>query len=318
MKPLVTTLFVFLFLFSKAQDYKTFVKQADAYYNQKNYAESIAMFQQAFALEKKNPEHLYNAACSAALSGNKDLAFEWLNLAADNGWYNLRHLQNDSDLSSLNDSEQWNSLIAKIQKEVDRIESKMDKPLRDQLLKIFEEDQGIRHEYIAAIEKYGQKSVQLDSIAEIMIYKDSINLIAITNILDTKGWVGADKVGGQANQTIFLVIQHADLKTQQKYLPMMRDAVTNNNANKSSLALLEDRVALGEGKRQIYGSQIGFDEETNAYYVLPLEDPLHVDERRATMELGTISDYVGRWNIEWDAEQYLKLLPELEKKQNRD
>jgi hypothetical protein len=150
-----------------------------------------------------------------------------------------------------------------------------------------------------------------------MMHKDSINLGKVTEILDKYGWVGVDKVGGQANQTLFLVIQHSDLKTQQKYLPMMREAVKNNNASSSSLALLEDRVALGEGKKQIYGSQIGYDNETNTEYVLPLEDPDNVDKRRATVGLGPLADYVKRWNIIWNIEEYKKQLPEIEAKSKR-
>ncbi|WP_310586204.1 DUF6624 domain-containing protein [Emticicia oligotrophica] len=144
------------------------------------------------------------------------------------------------------------------------------------------------------------------------MYRDSINLIKIVNILDTKGWVGADKVGGQANQTLFLVIQHADLATQQKYLPMMRDAVKKGNANANSLALLEDRVALGEGRKQIYGSQIGRNEKTQAFYVLPLEDPDNVDKRRAEVGLPPMAEYVKNWDITWDVEAYKKQLPEIE------
>lgn len=36
----------------------------------------------------------------------------------------------------------------------------------------------------------------------------------------------------------------------------MREAVEKNNARASSLALLEDRVAMRKGGKQIYGSQI--------------------------------------------------------------
>ena len=50
---------------------------------------------------------------------------------------------------------------------------------------------------------------------------------------------------------------------------MMRDAVKMVKAKGSSLALLEDRVALRQGKRQIYGSQIGRDETTNLYFCFP-------------------------------------------------
>ena len=68
-----------------------------------------------------------------------------------------------------------------------------------------------------------------------------------------------------------MVIQHADLKTQQKYLPIMRDAVSKGKANVGSLALLEDRVALGMGKSQIYGSQIM--QDATGKYLQPLIDP---------------------------------------------
>ena len=314
MKLIISTILLCLALCTSAQDYGTLIKEADVLYNEKNYAESVKLFNQAFSIEKRDPQHLYNAACSAALSEQKNLAFEWLNLAADNGWYNLNHLQSDSDLSSLRDSSDWNELISKIQIEVDKIEAKIDKPLRAELLSIFEEDQSIRREFLAARDQYGQDSPKVDSLTNIMIEKDSLNLIAIKHILDTRGWVGPELVGGQANQAIFLVIQHADLATQQKYLPMMREAVQFNNASKSSLALLEDRIALGEGKKQIYGSQIGFDKTTGLSYVLPLIDPLSVDERRAGMDLGPLAEYAKRFGIVWNAEEYIKQLPEIEKK----
>jgi len=65
----------------------------------------------------------------------------------------------------------------------------------------------------------------MDSIGKIMDRKDSINLIKVMKILDERGWLGKNVVGEQGNKTLFLVVQHADLEYQQKYLPMMRDAV---------------------------------------------------------------------------------------------
>jgi len=129
--------------------------------------------------------------------------------------------------------------------------------------------------------------------------------------------LGADVVGGQGNSTLFLVIQHADQATQEKYLPMMREAVKNGKAQGSSLALLEDRVALGQGNRQIYGSQIGRDPETQIYFISPLEDPDNVDKRRAEVGLQSLADYASRWQITWDVEQYKKDLPQIEEKVKR-
>jgi hypothetical protein len=113
------------------------------------------------------------------------------------------------------------------------------------------------------------------------------------------------------------VIQHADIATQQKYLPMMREAVKKGNARPSSLALLEDRVLLRTGKNQIYGSQIGTDPKTNLNYVLPLDDPENVDKRRAEVELQPLADYISHWNLTWDVEAYKKQLPDLIEKENR-
>jgi len=202
--------------------------------------------------------------------------------------------------------------------EVDKKEANYDKPLQAELLAIFDDDQVIRRQFISAQEEFGHQSKQVDSLRRIMMVKDSVNLFKVTKILDKYGWVGATKVGGQANQVLFLVIQHSDLKTQQKYLPMMREAVKNKNAKKSELALLEDRVALDEGKRQIYGSQIGRDNESQKYYVLPLDDPDNVDKRRIEVGLGPIADYVKGWDIVWNVEEYKKLLPEIEAKQQKE
>jgi hypothetical protein len=93
---------------------------------------------------------------------------------------------------------------------------------------------------------------------------------------------------------------------------MMREAVKNKKARASSLALLEDRVNLREGRKQIYGSQIGTFKD-GKYYVQPLEDPDNVDKRRAEVGLGPLNEYTQHWHFNWDAAAYKKQLPEIEK-----
>ena len=314
MKQIITIFLLFICSIAFGQSYKSFIAEADAFYNNKEYKKSVGKFKEAFKLEQKNSNDFYNAGCSASLSGNKKLAFKWLNLALKNGWSDVRHLKIDTDLTLLHTDKKWGKLVSEMQSVVDKREANYDKPLQAKLLEIYEDDQSIRQQYISAQKKFGHQSRQLDSLGRIILYKDSINLIKITEILNKYGWVGSDKVGEQANQTLFAVIQHSDLKTQQKYLPMMREAVKIGNANGSALALLEDRVALREGKRQIYGSQIDYDNETNKSYILPLEDPDNVDKRRAEVGLGLLADYVKRWEIIWNVEEYKKQLPEIEEK----
>ena len=156
-------------------------------------------------------------------------------------------------------------------------------------------------------------SDKLKSVWKIMRIKDSINLIKVSAIVDKYGWLGSEEIGDDANSTLFIVIQHADLKTQEKYLPLMRIAVKNGKAKARSLALLEDRVALREGKKQIYGTQVFQNLKTNEYFVLPLEDPYNVDLKRAEVGLQPLSVYLeDNFKTKWDIAKYLKDLPFIE------
>jgi hypothetical protein len=317
MKWLTFALLLLLATITTAQDYSNLVAEGEKLYASKDFALSAIKYKEAFIFQKNNASDLYNASCSAALSGDAKTAMEWLQLSFKNGWINSNHMTSDSDLSSLHGTKEWNNLVTEMQNEAARIEASYDQPLKAELIQIFNEDQAIRYESINAANQYGYESAIVDSLDRIMIYRDSLNLIKVVNILETRGWVGADKVGGQANQTLFLVIQHADLATQQKYLPMMRDAVKKGNAEANSLALLEDRVALGEGRKQIYGSQIRRNEKKQTFYVLPLEDPDNVDKRRAEVGLSPMAEYVKNWDITWDVEAYKKQLPEIEALEKR-
>jgi hypothetical protein len=154
---------------------------------------------------------------------------------------------------------------------------------------------------------------RLETQWNIIRNKDSINVIKVTAIIDKYGWLGPDAVGDDGNTTIFAVIQHANLNTQEKYLPLMRAAVKNGKAKAGNLAFLEDRIALREGKKQIYGTQIFQNIKTNECIVLPLDDPYTVDTKRAEVGLPPLSVYLeNNFNTKWDVAQYLKDLPFIE------
>ena len=294
------------------QEYFDLVKKADSLYNAKDFRSSANKYSDAFKANgwKGLSNDRYNAACSWALAAVPDSAFFQLDrIATKSNYTNYGHITTDPDLNSLHNDNRWKPLIEKIKQNKDKAEVSLNKPLVAILDSIYIEDQTYRKQIDGIEKKYGWESKEMKDHWKIINEKDSINLIKVKSILDKYGWLGADVVGGQGNSTLFLVIQHSDQSTQEKYLPMMREAVKNSKAQGSSLALLEDRVALGQGKRQIYGSQIGRDPETKIYYVSPLEDPDNVDKRRAEVGLGPLSDYVSRWQIKWDVEQYKMDLP---------
>jgi hypothetical protein len=297
-------------------DYFKLCLKADSLYKAGDYEGSAFTYSSAFKSFgwKAYLNDRYNAACSWALANYPDSAFFNLGRIAGAGWNNLGHVSTDPDLASLHKDERWIPVLKQIETNKEKAEAGLDKPLVRQLEKIHKDDQEGRQKINAMGKKYGRDSEEMKELWKDIMIKDSLNLIEVKKILDTRGWLGPDVVGLGGSSTLFLVIQHSDLKTQEKYLPMMREAVKNGKAQASDLALLEDRVALRQGKKQIYGSQIGTDPETGLSYVLPLSDPEHVDQRRAEVGLQALADYVKLWEIKWDPEQYQKDLPELEKK----
>lgn len=318
---LLTILSLSVSVLSHGQDpekYKELIDEAWSFYQSEDFYESGQKYSEAFVARggKGLVTDRYNAACSWALANETDSAFIQLFRIAEKGNYtNLSHIKSDSDLDALHEDERWDEVIAIVKSNKEKAEANFDKPLVAILDTIYQEDQKYRQQIDEIEEKYGWESEEMKAHWKIINEKDSINLIRVKKILDERGWLGADVIGSQGNTTLFLVIQHADLETQEKYLPMMRDAVEKGNASSGSLALLEDRVALRKGDKQIYGSQIGRDQDTGEYYVLPLMDPDQVDERRAEVGLGTIQSYISNWDMTWDVEKYKKKLPEYVEKQ---
>ncbi|HQW00396.1 MAG TPA: hypothetical protein PLZ91_08730, partial [Bacteroidia bacterium] len=289
-----------------------FVTTADSLYRIQNYKESAIEYSKAFKTFgwKGYLVDRYNAACSWALANEVDSALFQLNIIVKKMNYkDYNDIVTDPDLTSLHSDKRWNELLEEIKSNKEKAEANLDKTLVATLDSIFNDDQNGRQQLKEVEAIYGVDSKELKAHWKMISEKDSINLIKVKTILDTRGWLGEDVVGEQGNTTLFLVIQHSDIKTQEHYLPMMRQAVKNGKAKGSSLALLEDRVALRQGRMQIYGSQINRDIKTQSFYVSPLEDPDNVDKRRAEVGLQPLAEYLLNWNLVWDAEQYKKDLP---------
>lgn len=128
---------------------------------------------------------------------------------------------------------------------------------------------------------------------------DSTNLVQVDSLITKYGWPGKSFVGAKGNNTVFLVIQHADLATQEKYFPMMQKSVEENESRACDLALLQDRILMRQGKKQIYGSQISFNKQTKAQEIWPIEDEKNVNVRREKAGLPTMEVYAKFFGIEY-------------------
>ena len=281
--------------------YLRYADSALQLYRAKDYKASAQLYEQAFKANGatgRADDH-YNAACSFARAGDREKAIYHLGLAALLKWSGADHLQKDSDLQPLHTDSRWPNIVAQVKKNKQEAEAKQDKALVAQLNAIHEEDQALRRTIDTLYRKYGWESKEVQALLPTMAQKDSLNLVQVKTLLDTRGWLGADVVGSRGNQTLFLVIQHADSATMAKYLPLLRQAVKEGKALPSQLALMEDRTRMDRGEKQLYGSQVIQDPVTGKPKFHPIEDEPNVNKRRATMGLGPIETYARNFGIEY-------------------
>lgn len=129
---------------------------------------------------------------------------------------------------------------------------------------------------------------------------DQKNLKRLEEIVAKIGWPGKSLVGNEGNVAAFLIIQHSELPTQEKYLPMLKEAAAKGETRPADAAMLEDRVLMRQGKKQIYGTQLQSNRESGfKLFLVPIEDEEHVDERRAKVGLGPLKEYLKVFGLEY-------------------
>ena len=112
-------------------------------------------------------------------------------------------------------------------------------------------------------------------------------------IVKKHGWPKPELVGPDGVQAAFLIVQHAEHEFQKEMLPHVKKAFQDGAIPGQSYALLLDRVLVGDGKPQVYGTQAKsiqeWDGETPT--LQPIEDEANVDKRRAEVGLSPLAEY---------------------------
>lgn len=129
---------------------------------------------------------------------------------------------------------------------------------------------------------------------------DHQNLARLEEIIQLHGWPGKSLVGTKGSIAAFLILQHSEQATQEKYLALFKEAANKGEARKSDAAMLEDRVLMRQGKKQIYGTQLQSNAESNGkFFLFPVEDELHVDQRRTSVGLPPLKEYLKNFGLEY-------------------
>lgn len=82
----------------------------------------------------------------------------------------------------------------------------------------------------------------------------------------------------------FLIIQHADLETQERYIDEIKTMCQNNNIPCSHYAMMQDRINLRKGKPQIFGTQYEYNKKGDLV-LYKLFEPDKLNDRRLDIGL---------------------------------
>ncbi len=120
---------------------------------------------------------------------------------------------------------------------------------------------------------------------------------------DLGGWPMRSRLGDDGAGAAFLIAQHAIAfpAFQRRALTMLLEAVEAGEINPVDVAYLSDRIAVFEGRGQVFGTQFDWDQSGR---MAPAEivEPEQVDERRASVGLGPLADAVSEMRARAAAE----------------
>jgi hypothetical protein len=121
---------------------------------------------------------------------------------------------------------------------------------------------------------------------------DERNTARMKEIVERHGWPGKSLVGGEGAHAAWLLVQHADHDRpfQKRCLALLAEAVKKGDAAGGDLAYLTDRVRVGEGQKQVYGTQ--FSTVDGKLVPAPIEDEANVDRRRKEVGLQPLAEYL--------------------------
>jgi hypothetical protein len=128
------------------------------------------------------------------------------------------------------------------------------------------------------------------------------NANALDSIVSVHGWPGISMVGLEGCRTAWFIAQHAICTPalQRKFLRELEAAAESGEAPAKLVAFLTDRIWFNEGKPQVYGTVLDWNE--HGELGCELEDRESVDELRKSVGLPSFEQTLLEHRKEVEAE----------------
>ncbi len=152
--------------------------------------------------------------------------------------------------------------------------------ISDEIIAMGKEDQMMRNGII-------------DGTTEWDVSIDVRNTKRMKEIIEQIGWPAKSKVGEDASNIAWLLVQHADHDPdfQETCLNLMKE-LPETEVEMRNIAYLTDRVCVNKNRAQLYGTQFFGLGET--YGPRPIFEIEHIDERRKQMGMEPFVEYAER------------------------
>ena len=133
---------------------------------------------------------------------------------------------------------------------------------------------------------------------------DENNLALVVSLIEKCGMPTLKEVDQRQMDAIWYVFQHSDNVNRKKYFKYLETAADNGDLTQGQIAKTKDRILFSDGMPQVYGTQLIFNEQSNKLELYKLDRPHQVDKRRAEVGLGPIREFLVKFDIEFDIDQY--------------
>jgi len=156
------------------------------------------------------------------------------------------------------------------------------------------EDQKGRIKYMKLRKKGKSDTPKFKKFVTEMIAVDQENTNRMREIVAEIGWPTFAKVGGQASNAAWILVQHADRQPdfQAHCLPLLKAGYEIGQVTPFTYAFLYDRVQKSRGERQLYATQPVDHPLTDERSFGSITDEANVQVRRLKLDISrTVEDY---------------------------
>lgn len=266
-------------------EYKANIDTAKKFFNEEDFCSASKYYEQAFDNKQAFciDVDILDAVISSAKCNKKIFFYKLLSqLVYELGYYNYDVVLKKLNTTKFIKESRFNKII------------KYSKLLKINMKKPFKKDIAIVLDSVYYRDQFVRNNVTDNNVIDSV---DNFNYKVVDSIYKIYGWLSKSEVGNNASIAQFLVIQHSNLKIQKQSIKRVSNAIKLGLLPPSNYALLIDRILIGEQKKQIFGTQLFFNDKDNKYEPYPIKDIKVADILREKLGMQKLSNYIQQYNL---------------------